>query len=145
MNFALQLVVTLLILFLLDAFWLNYLIAELVDWPAVYNFGNTPNWPFAEFWYCLMGTWLTLRYAYPAIQERDAAPALIGGAGLGLVASTVYAAVNQVFFTTWTLELIVMDIIWNTFVFALTGIISCYFGFWLEINYPPVVKNIQRA
>ena len=144
MNFFYQIAATILILFFLDAGWLNFLIAELVDWPAVYRFGNHPNWPFAEFYYGLMGTWLSFRYAYPAILERDTTPAIVGGAGLGLAVSSVYAAVNQLVFIPWSIDLIILDIAWNTAIFSLSALLSSHIGYWLETHYPENT-NIQRT
>ena len=143
MNFLIQFIVTLIAIFMLDAIWLNFIIDGLVDWPAVYHFGYPPNWSMAEFYICLMATWVTFRFAIQAMQELDYAPALLGGASLGIRISVLYAAVNMVFFTPWSLSLIVLDLAWNTFAFALAAVFSTYAGHWLQVNYPE--NKVQRT
>ncbi len=144
MNAAIQLVVTVAALFFLDAFWLNFIVKDMVVWPVIYRYGNQPNWHLAQFYYLLLATWIMFRFALPAMRERDLTPALTGGAGLGFRVSVVYASVNMVFFTPWPLELIVYDIAWNTLSFAAVAIISGYFGDWLESNLPENTK-VQRT
>lgn len=144
MNALLQLAVTVMALFFLDAVWLNFICSDMEVWPAIYRYGNQPNWYFAQCYYALMATWIMFRFALPAVRDRDLAPALTGGAGLGFRISVLYAAVNQVFYTPWSLELIVYDIAWNTFAFAAVAVFSSYFGYWLEINYPEN-RKVQRT
>lgn len=144
MNTFIQFLVTLMALFFLDAVWLNFIIDGLVDWPAVYHFGYPSNWPLAEFYLCLMATWITFRFAIPAMEERNYAPALLGGASLGIRIAVLYAAINMVFYTPWPLGLVVLDLAWNTFAFAITAIFSAHAGHWLQVNYPETTK-VQRT
>lgn len=143
MNFLRQFIVTLFAIFMLEVIWLNFIIDGQVEWPAVYHFGYLPNWHLANFYLCLMATWITFRFALQAMQELDYAPALMGGAGLGIRVSVLYAAVNMVFFTPWPLSLILLDILWNTFAFAFAAVLSTYAGHWLQVRYPE--NNVQRS
>ncbi|MCB0529856.1 MAG: DUF2177 family protein [Lewinellaceae bacterium] len=135
MNFLLQLTITGLALFLMDAVWLEFVAGDMIEWPAVYHFGNPPNWYFAQFYYVLTASWITL-IAHAALLVRNAAPALTRGMQLGFWVSVFYASVNQVFFTPWRLEFIILDILWNTIVFGGIATLSAYCGHWLEINFP---------
>lgn len=143
MNALLQLIATLAALFFMDAVWLKFIAGGMVDWPAIYHYGYRPNWPFAEIYYIVAATWVTFGLAYPAMHDRDPIPAFTGGGGLGFRISLIYAAVHQVFFTPWPLDLILMDILWNTFMFAVVAVLSTYAGLWLQINYPE--KSVRRT
>ena len=131
MNFLLHLLATLLVFLTLDVVWLKFLLDGLVDYPAVARYGNRPNWSLAEFYYVAMSVWLAYGAAYKSMVYNDAAPAFLDGWKVGFRFSVLYAAVNTVFFYTWPLQLIILDVAWNTFATAMAAVASYAIGNWL--------------
>ena len=140
MNFFLHLVATLLVFMTLDVVWLKFLINGLVDYPAVITYGNRPNWDLAGIYYMLMSVWLAYGAAYKSMVYNNAAPAFLDGWKVGFRFSVLYAAINTVFFYTWSLELIVLDIAWNTFATAMAAVASYGIGVWLTNSGSQVKK-----
>ncbi len=134
MNFLLHLLATLLIFLTLDVVWLKYIIGEMVEWPWIRHFGYPPNWPWAELYYGAMSVLLTFRCAYKSMLVDDASPAFADGARLGFGFSVIYACVNTLFFYPWPLELMLLDIGWNTLLCAVTAVFSYAIGNWLTAD-----------
>lgn len=141
MNFLLQLLATLLIFLGLDFIWLKFIIGEMVEWPWITRYGFEPNWPLAEFYYGAMAARLTFGSAYKSQIVDDAAPAFSDGARLGFWVSLIYASFNIVFFQPWPLGLIVLDVLWNTILCAMTAVASYAIGKWLNTNTSTSIRR----
>lgn len=142
MNFVLQFLATLLIFLGLDFIWLKYIIGEMVVWPWISHLGRAPDWPWAEFYYVAMAVRLTFVSAHKSAVANDAAPAFGDGARLGFWVSIIYAAFNTVFFQPWPIELIVLDVAWNTSLCAMTAAASYAVGIWLTNGGDKGVRRI---
>jgi uncharacterized membrane protein len=144
MNYLLQLLATLLIFLGFDFIWLKYIIGEMVEWPWIRQFGQAPNWPWAEIYYVAMAVRLTFVSAQKSAVAGDAAPAFSDGARLGFWVSIIYAAFNIVFFQTWPLSLIVLDVAWNTILCAMTAIASYAISNWLTADKMNQRRNLPE-
>ncbi|GAB4493375.1 MAG: hypothetical protein OHK0019_17220 [Saprospiraceae bacterium] len=142
MNFFLHLLATLAVFLLLDVIWLKLVLNGLVDYPAVYRYGNRPNWALAEIYYLVMSVWLAFGAAYKSMVYNDAAPAFIDGWKIGFRFSVIYASVHMVFFQPWPLELIVLDIAWVTFSTAMAAVASYAIGVWLTTSGSSQVRKV---
>lgn len=141
MNFFLHFLATLLIFLGLDVIWLKFLIGGLVEYPAVYHYGNKPNWALAEIYYVFMSVWLAFGAAYKSMVFNDAAPAFMDGWKVGFRFSVLYASANIVLIGPWPLQLIVLDIAWNTIAYAAAAVASYAIGVWLTSGG----SQVQRA
>lgn len=142
MNFFLHLLATLAVFLLMDVVWLKLVLDGLVDYPAVYRYGNRPNWALAEIYYLVMSVWLAFGAAYKSMVHNDAAPAFIDGWRAGFRFSLIYASVHMVFFQPWPLELIVLDIAWVTFSTAMAAVASYAIGVWLTTSGGSQVRKV---
>lgn len=134
MNFFLHFLATLLVFLSLDVLWLKFLLDGLVEYPFIARFGNKPNWALAEIYYVLMSVWLAFGAGYKSMVFNSATPAFLDGWKVGFWSSLIYAAVNLVFFQPWSLQLVVLDVAWNTFSTAMAAMASYAIGIWLTNN-----------
>ena len=141
MNFLLHFLATLFVFVSLDVLWLKVIIRGLVDYPAVYHYGYPPNWALAEIYYVFVAVWLTFGAGFKSMVYNDAAPAFIDGWKVGFRFALLYAAINVTFVQSWPLELIIMDIAWNTFAYAATAVASYGIGNWLLNNNNSAVSK----
>ncbi len=141
MNFFLHLIATLLIFLTLDVVWLKVIIGDMVDWPWVVRYGYPVNWAWAELYYLAMAVRLTFGSAYKSMVMNDAAPAFSEGASMGFWFSVLYALVNTALFHPWPIELIVLDVAWNTFAWAATAVAGYAVGNWLTGNNSQVRRT----
>lgn len=133
MEFLLSFIIVALVFAVIDAVWLK-------SSSSFYRreIGGLllakPNFPAAIIFYAIYVIGMVVFAVMPALEAADWQVASGYGALLGLVAYATYDLTNLATLKNWSQKVVVIDMIWGTFVTALSStvayfVLSNWFGF----------------
>mgnify|MGYP001822864359 FL=1 len=106
---------------LVDAIWISLFVRHMYQEIMGPMLLETPNYLAAGLFYLGYAAGVVVLAVLPALTSRNAKTALINGAVLGAVAYGTFALTNYSVFKGWTTGLVFSDILWGTFLTALSA------------------------
>ena len=121
-NYALTFVVFLVI----DMVWLLFISKNLYADKLGYLMATKVNFSAAILFYLIFIAGLLFFVLYPALQRNSWTFALFAGAFFGLVTYATYDLTNLATIRDWPLLITVIDLIWGSFISAVTATLSYF-------------------
>ncbi len=115
----------LIIFFTIDLFWLAFVGKNIFKEELGSLMSNQVRWGPALLFYGLYIAGLVFFAFMPAFQEENFLSAILYGGFFGLVCYATYDLTNLATLQNWSTKLVIYDLLWGTFLSALT----CYLTF----------------
>jgi uncharacterized membrane protein len=131
MNIVLIYIGTAAAFFMVDIIWLGLLAKNFYRKHLGPFFSERVNWPAAVLFYGIYIAGLLFFVIMPAIQKGSMGHAAVSGALFGLVTYATYDLTNLATLKGWPLPIVVVDMIWGTFLCSVTSVIG--FGIASEV------------
>ena len=127
MSFLKAYLGTIIAFVVVDAIWISLFVRHLYRETMGPLLLETPNYLAAGLFYLAYSAGVVVLAVLPALAVRNPRAALINGAVLGAVSYGTFALTNYAMFRGWTTSLVFSDILWGTFLTALSA--GCGFLF----------------
>lgn len=111
------------VFFIIDMIWLG-LVARGFYQSQIGHLLGPVNWPAAIIFYLVFLVGLTFFATYPAAAKASVLTALGLGAAFGFFTYATYDLTNLATLKDWPLKLVVVDILWGTFLGASVAAVS---------------------
>ena len=111
--------ISLLVFLGIDSIWLTQISPSIYKHYIGYLLSSNPNLIAALAFYLLYIAGLVYLVVLPALKNKSAKQALIGGAVLGLISYATYDLTNLAVVDKWPLAISIIDMAWGT---TLTGV-----------------------
>ncbi|MGB5945635.1 DUF2177 family protein [Paenisporosarcina sp.] len=118
--------ITLLVFFLVDIVWLAFISRKLYEDQIGFLLAEDVNWMAAGIFYLLYIGGLLFFVILPAIEKNSWTQALFAGGFFGLITYATYDLTNLATIEGWPIFVTVVDLMWGTFLNAITAIITFY-------------------
>jgi len=118
--------ITVVVFFALDLFWLGIIAKKMYADKLGYIMSPQVNWLPAIIFYLLFVVGLLLMVIFPAIEKKSWMHALTYGILFGLVTYATYDLTNLATLKDWPLSITLIDLIWGSFISAATSLISFF-------------------
>ncbi|NDC21937.1 DUF2177 family protein [bacterium] len=119
MNYLKTYFISLLVFLGIDSIWLTQISPSIYKHYIGYLLSSNPNLIAALAFYLLYIAGLVYLVVLPALKNKSAKQALIGGAVLGLISYATYDLTNLAVVDKWPLAISIIDMAWGT---TLTGV-----------------------
>ncbi len=117
-----QFVLTLVVFLSIDFIWLGFVAKKTYD-QLLLPFERTLNWLPAILTYLLLALGI---FMFVLPRATNSAKALLFGALFGLITYGVYDLTNLATLKNWSTKLVIIDMIWGSFLCATTAFIVVY-------------------
>ena len=119
------------IFFIIDLFWLGVIAKDLYKDQIGFLMSDEIRWWAALVFYFLFIAGLTFFVIYPLFQSEKWILSLLYGGFFGLVCYATYDLTNLATLKNWPIKIVLIDLIWGTFVSGITSFLACYIGhYW---------------
>lgn len=113
---------TVLVFLIVDAVWLNAVMAPVFQRNLGDMLLETPRWHLAAGFYALYALGILYFATWPAVAAGSWRPAALNGAFLGFLAYGTYEATNLATLRGWTYGMLAADIAWGAALTALSAV-----------------------
>jgi len=120
--------VSLVVFFTIDLFWLGIIAKDLYREQIGFLMADQVRWVPALLFYFLFIAGLVFFALLPAFNEGQWSSALIYGAFFGLVCYATYDLTNLATLKGWPVKIVVYDLLWGTFISGVTCLITFWIG-----------------
>lgn len=128
MTFLKLYLISLVVFFVIDIFWLGLLAKDLYKNQIGFLLSNEVRWGAAILFYCLYLGGLTFFVIYPLFSEGNYVAAILYGGFFGLVCYATYDLTNLATLKEWPIKIVVLDLLWGTFISGVTSAITLWIG-----------------
>jgi len=118
--------ITSVIFFSIDMIWLDLISKKFYRKKLGFILSQKINWSPAIIFYLLYNGGILYFAVLPAMQEHHWQTALLDGAVLGLLCYATYDLTNMATINNWPFEIVIIDIIWGTFLTGSCALISYF-------------------
>ncbi len=133
MNFYIKLyLLTIPVFFLIDMLWLGLMAKSFYREQLSAFLGQAFNWPAAVLFYLMFIVGILLFAVIPALNKNSLQHALIWGALFGFFTYATYDLTNLATLPGWPIKVVIVDILWGTFLCASVAATSYAIGRWLQ-------------
>lgn len=122
-----QYLITLVIFLVIDGLWLAF-VAQNMFKQEIGSILGEPRMIYALIFYAAYPLAIVVFALAPSLEAKNLTKAIMLGAFLGFIAYGTYELTNMATLKDWTLKLVVVDLIWGSFVTAITAAISYHFN-----------------
>ena len=112
----------------IDAAWISLFVSGYYRETLGQLLLDTPNFLPAALFYLLYAAGVVVLAVQPALAAQKLKTALINGAVLGAVAYGTFTLTNFSVLKGWTTGLVISDIVWGTFLTALSAVCGYLFA-----------------
>lgn len=119
------------VFFLIDLLWLGLLAKPFYRSQLADFLGERFNWPAAVLFYLIFIVGILLFAVLPALERESLQHALVWGALFGFFTYATYDLTNLATLPGWPITIVVVDILWGTFLCASVAAASYQIGRWL--------------
>lgn len=113
--------VTTVVFFLVDIVWLGFISKNLYSKYLGHLMAPRVNWIAALIFYALFIVGLMFFVINPALAKKSLSYAIVVGGLFGLIAYSTYDLTNLATIKDWPLNITIIDIMWGTFLNAMTS------------------------
>lgn len=128
MKFFAIYLVSLVVFFTIDLFWLGIIAKNLYREQIGFLMSAEIKWKPAILFYALYIAGLVVFAILPAINEGNWVSALLYGGFFGLVCYATYDLTNLATLKGWPIKIVIYDLLWGTFVTGITSLITFWIG-----------------
>lgn len=128
MTFFKLYLVSLIIFFAIDLVWLGVIAKNFYREQIGFIMSKDVQWSAAILFYCLYIAGLVFFAVMPALNEGSWSAALFSGGFFGLVCYATYDLTNLATLEGWPVKMVVYDLLWGTFISALTTLMTFWIG-----------------
>lgn len=112
---------TVIVFFLVDIVWLGFISKNLYKNYLGHLMAPNVNWVAALIFYALFIVGLVFFVINPALEKDSIIYAIMAGGFFGLITYSTYDLTNLATIKDWPLNITIIDIIWGTFLNAMTS------------------------
>ena len=120
------------IFFIIDLFWLGIVAKNLYRKQIGHLMADETNWGAAVVFYLIYIAGILFFAVLPALSEQSWQKAAFLGAALGFLTYATYDFTNWATLKDWPPMIVVVDVLWGTFLVATVSIGSYFIGTWLK-------------
>jgi len=131
MNFIKFYLVAFFVFFAIDLVWLGVIAKNLYREQIGFLMTDQIRWGAALLFYCLYLVGLVFFAILPAFKQNDWSIALFNAALFGLICYATYDLTNLATLKGWPIKIVVYDLLWGTFISAITSLIT----YWIGIHW----------
>ncbi len=117
---------TTLVFFAVDMIWLGLIAKNIYKKYLGALMSDTVNWVAALIFYLLFIIGIFIFVIYPSIEKQSPGRALVLGAIFGLITYATYDLTNYATLKGFPLNVVVVDLIWGTFITTVVSISGYY-------------------
>jgi len=128
MTFFKLYIVSLIVFFAIDLFWLTILAKNLYREQIGFLMSEEVRWGPAILFYCLYIAGLVFFAVLPVFNEGHWFSALLFGGFFGLVCYATYDLTNLATLKGWPMKIVIYDLLWGTFISGVTSFITFSIG-----------------
>ncbi|MBA3815541.1 MAG: DUF2177 family protein [Parachlamydiaceae bacterium] len=128
MTFFKLYLISLIVFFAIDLFWLGIIAKNLYRTQIGFIMSDEVRWGPAILFYCLYIAGLVFFAILPAFNEGNLVLALLYGGFFGLVCYATYDLTNLATLKGWPMKIVVYDLLWGTFISGVTTLITSWIG-----------------
>ncbi len=128
MTFFKLYLVSLIVFFAIDLFWLGIIAKNLYKEQIGSLMSDEIRWGPAVLFYLLYIAGLVFFAVLPAFNEGNWVSALLYGGFFGLVCYATYDLTNLATLKGWPIKIVVYDLLWGTFISGVTSLITFWIG-----------------
>lgn len=128
MTFFKLYLVSLVVFFTIDLFWLGIIAKNLYREQIGFLMSAEIRWGPAILFYALYIAGLVVFAILPAINEENWVSALMYGGFFGLVCYATYDLTNLATLKGWPIKIVLYDLLWGTFISGITSLITFWIG-----------------
>ena len=125
MTFLKLYLLSLTIFFMIDLVWLGFIAKDLYNDQLGFLMAKQIRWIPAILFYFIYLAGLTFFVILPLTLSGNWMLALVYGGFFGLICYSTYDLTNYATLKDWPLKIVVIDLVWGTFISAITCFISC--------------------
>lgn len=118
--------VTLIIFFVIDIFWLGIVAKKMYNKELGYIMTDKPNWIAAILFYLIFIFGLTYFVINPGLESGNMTITVINGMLLGLISYATYDLTNLATLKDWPFIITVVDMVWGTFLGGIVSVLSYF-------------------
>lgn len=122
-----QYIITLILFLVIDGLWL-YFVAMNMFKSEIGNLLGDPKMIYALIFYFLYPLAIVIFALQPGLEAKSITKAILLGLFLGFISYGTYELTNMATLKDWTVKLVIVDLIWGSFVTGVTASISYYFN-----------------
>jgi len=126
LNIFISYFLTLVVFLIIDLTWLGIIAKDLYRKYLGHYLTDNVNWTAAIIFYILFVIGISIFAIYPAINKNSALSAIILGALFGFFTYATYDLTNLATLKEWPLTIVIIDIIWGTFLAASVSLSGFY-------------------
>lgn len=130
MTFFKLYLISLVVFFAIDLFWLGIIAKNLYREQIGFLISDEVRWGPAILFYFLYIAGLVFFALLPVFNEGSWVLALIYGGFFGLVCYATYDLTNLATIARWPIKIVVYDLLWGTFISGITCLITFWIGNW---------------
>ncbi len=117
---------TTVVFFVIDMLWLGLIAKNIYRKYLGTLLSDTVNWGAALIFYLLFIAGIFIFVIFPSIEKQSASRAIVLGAVFGLIAYATYDLTNYATLKGFPLNVVIIDLIWGTFLTATVSISGYY-------------------
>lgn len=121
------------VFFSIDMLWLGVVAKKLYRQELGFILSDEVNWIAALIFYAIYLVGVLHFAVIPALKEQSWLSALIQGAALGFLCYATYDLTNMATISKWPLKIVIIDIIWGTFLTASVSVVTYLLAMKLDI------------
>jgi uncharacterized membrane protein len=128
MTFLKTFLISVPVFFAIDMLWLGVIARSLYVKYLGYIMAEQTKWGSAVIFYLLFVAGVVYFATWPALQEGSLIKAIINGALIGFLAYMTYELTNHAVIADWPWQIVIIDILWGTFL----GAFVSGFGYYIS-------------
>lgn len=128
MTFFKLYLVSLIVFFTIDLLWLGVIAKDLYEEQIGFLMSSEVRWGPAIFFYFLYVAGLSFFVILPAFYQGNLISTLLCGGFFGLVCYATYDLTNLATLKGWPMKIVVIDLLWGTFISGITSFITVWIG-----------------
>jgi uncharacterized membrane protein len=131
-NVIISYFLTLVVFLVVDMFWLGVVSKNLYRKYLGGFISEKVNWTAAIVFYLIFVVGISIFAIYPAVNKGSALNAILMGALFGLFTYATYDLTNLATMTNWPLNIVIIDILWGSFLSAIVSFSGYQIVKWLN-------------
>lgn len=132
MELVKRYLITLVVFFVIDIFWLGVVAKKLYSKELGFNMSDRPNWTAAIIFYLVFIMGLVFFVINPAMEKNAWQYALFVGMFFGFVTYATYDLTNLATLKNWPLKITLIDLAWGTSLGGAVSTLSFFILKWLK-------------
>jgi uncharacterized membrane protein len=123
------------VFFALDIVWLGYIARGFYRNNLGSIISPEVNWSAAVVFYLLYIVGILVFAIVPALKAGSIQTAIIWGALFGFFTYATYDLTNMATIKNWPLKIVIVDIVWGSFLCSVVAFLSVQGGKWLNLGF----------